>query len=112
MGMRSFMRSNERRIAAMLSALLLQACRGDARADPAPEQVIKVIAKKWEFTPSRIVLHKGVPVTLELTSADRKHGFTSSELGIRVDVKPNQATRVRVVPAKLGTFNFHCDVFC
>jgi cytochrome c oxidase subunit 2 len=29
-----------------------------------------------------------------------------------VDVTAEKATRVRVVPTKLGTFPAHCDVFC
>lgn len=76
------------------------------------EQIVKVSAKKFDFSPEKIVLHKGVPVTLELTSLDRKHGFAVPELGIRVDVKPGAPTRVRIVPEKAGTFPFHCDVFC
>lgn len=76
------------------------------------EQTIKVSAKKFDFSPEKIVLHKGVPVTLELTALDRKHGFAVPELGIRVDVKPGAPTRVRIVPDQTGTFPFHCDVFC
>src|SRR5512146_679261 len=79
---------------------------------PDAEQIIKVSAKKFDFTPETIVLHRGVPVTLELTSLDRKHGFAAPELGIRVDVKPGAPTRVRIRPDKTGTFAFHCDVFC
>lgn len=83
----------------------------EADAQPAPI-VVKIVAKKFDFAPARIVVHKGVPVNLELTSADRKHGFAAPDLGIRVDIKPNETTRVRFVPSKLGTFAFHCDVFC
>jgi cytochrome c oxidase subunit 2 len=74
--------------------------------------VIEMTAKKWEFTPSKLVLHKGVPVVLELRSLDRKHGFAVPELGIRVDVTPEKPTRVRIVPTRPGTFGAHCDVFC
>ena len=76
------------------------------------EPVIAVTAKKWEFVPSKIVLHRGIPVVLELRSLDRKHGFVVPDLGIRVDVAADKVTRVRVVPTKLGTFPAHCDVFC
>jgi cytochrome c oxidase subunit 2 len=80
--------------------------------EPPKPQTIKITAKKFEYTPDKIVLHKGVAVTLELTSLDRKHGFAAPELGIRADVKPNETIKVRVVPDKVGTFAFHCDVFC
>lgn len=94
-------------------ALLLgvSSCTRLSATEPA-EQTIEVRAKKFEFSPAEIVLHKGVPVTLELRSLDRKHGFAVPELGIRVDVKPNAPTRVHLVPTRTGTFAFHCDVFC
>ena len=76
------------------------------------EPVIAVTAKKWEFVPNRIVLHRGIPVVIELRSLDHKHGFAVPDLGFRVDVTAEKATRVRVVPTKLGTFAAHCDVFC
>ncbi len=82
-----------------------------ARAEPAAV-AIKIVAKKFDFTPARMVLHRGVPVNLELTSADRKHGFAAPDFAIRADIKPNETTRVRFVPSKVGTFVFHCDVFC
>jgi cytochrome c oxidase subunit 2 len=81
-------------------------------AAPSNEPVISVTAKKFEFVPSRIVLHKGIPVVLELRSLDHKHGFAVPDLGIRVDVTADKTTRVRVLPSKLGTFPAHCDVFC
>jgi cytochrome c oxidase subunit 2 len=81
-------------------------------APPPNEPVIAVTAKKWEFVPSRIVLHKGIPAVIELRSLDHKHGFAVPDLGIRVDVTPEKVTRVRVVPTRLGTFPAHCDVFC
>jgi cytochrome c oxidase subunit 2 len=78
----------------------------------ATEPTIQIAAKKWEFSPETIRLHKGVPVVLVVTSLDRKHGFNVPGLGIRADIKPGEPLRVRVVPDKLGTFPFHCDVFC
>jgi len=76
------------------------------------EQVIHVTAKKFEFTPNEITLKKGVPVTIEITSLDRDHGFKVPELGVRADVKPGETTRVRIVPDRVGRFEFRCDVFC
>jgi cytochrome c oxidase subunit II len=83
-----------------------------ARAEDAAPRVIKIVAKKFNFTPSEIHIKKGEHVVLELTSADRKHGFKVPELGIRVDVQPGTATRVDVTPQKVGKFAFACDIFC
>jgi len=76
------------------------------------EQVVRMTAKKFEYTPSQITLKKGVPVVLEITALDRDHGFKIPELGIRADLKSGQVTRVRIVPDRTGTFEFRCDVFC
>ena len=76
------------------------------------EQVIKITAKKFEFQPREVTLKKGVPVILEFTTEDVFMGFNSPDLGVRADIVPGKTTRVRVVPAKVGTFEFLCDVFC
>jgi cytochrome c oxidase subunit 2 len=76
------------------------------------EQVVRMTARKFEYTPSQIMLKKGVPVVLEITALDRDHGFKVPELGIRADLKSGQVTRIRIVPDRAGTFEFRCDVFC
>src|SRR5262252_7331981 len=78
----------------------------------AAEQVVKMTAKRFEYSPSQITLKKDVPVILEITALDRDHGFKIPELGIRADLKSGEVTRVRIVPDRIGTFEFHCDVFC
>jgi cytochrome c oxidase subunit 2 len=95
--------------AAGAALLALVALR--AGADPA-ETVVQVTAKRFEYSPSEIVLKKGVPVTLELKALDRLHGFNVPQLGLRADVFPDQVVRVRLVPTTVGRFIFHCDIFC
>ncbi len=78
-----------------------------------PEQVIKITAKKFEYSPNVIRIKTGVPVVLEFTSLDRVHGFTVPDLGgIRATIEPGKATRVTIVAPKAGTYEFHCDIFC
>src|SRR5262245_8642813 len=81
-------------------------------AERADEPVIKVTVKRFEYSPRDIRLRKGVPVVLELTSLDVPHGFNLPDLHVRADVIPGQVTRVRLVPDRVGTFTFRCDVFC
>ncbi|HUL21351.1 MAG TPA: cupredoxin domain-containing protein [Thermodesulfobacteriota bacterium] len=76
------------------------------------EPVIQITAKKFEYSPKEITLKKGVPVVLEFTSLDRLHGFNCPGLGIRLDIRPGKANRIRFVPDKVGMFPFHCDNFC
>ncbi len=78
----------------------------------AQEQVIRMTAKKFEYSPNEITVKKDIPVVLEITSLDRDHGFKLREFGVRADIKAGQATRVRIVPNKTGRFPFACDVFC
>ena len=73
---------------------------------------VKVTAKKFEFSPSTIRLRRGVPAVLELVALDHVHGFNAPAFGVRADLSPGKAVRLRVVPDKAGTFPFFCDVFC
>ena len=77
------------------------------------KQVIKITAKKFEYSPNEIRIKKGVPVILEFTSLDRVHGFTVPDLGgIRATIEPGTVTQVRIMAPKAGTYEFHCDLFC
>ena len=77
-----------------------------------PERIVQISAERYEYSPQRVVLKKGEPVILELTSEDRLHGFHVKPLGIRADVVPGHPVRVRVTPDKTGKFPFTCDLFC
>jgi cytochrome c oxidase subunit 2 len=89
----------------------LAACGLYAVAQPT-EQVIKISAKKFTYTPNQIKLKKGVPVILELTSEDVVMGLKIPDLKARADILPGQVTRLRIVPTKAGTLAFLCDIFC
>jgi cytochrome c oxidase subunit II len=76
------------------------------------EQVVRISASAFQFQPSAISVKKGVPVTLELVSEDRHHGFKLAAFHVRAEVKPGLVERIRFVPDKAGKFTFICDVFC
>jgi cytochrome c oxidase subunit 2 len=76
------------------------------------EPTIKITAHKFAYEPNQIHLKLGEPVVLELTAQDVTHGFNIPELGLRADLKHGETVRVRLVPKKTGTFEFHCDHFC
>jgi heme/copper-type cytochrome/quinol oxidase subunit 2 len=54
------------------------ALRSSAHEMRSDEPVIHISASTSEFTPNEITVKKGVPVTLELISQDRHHGFNLS----------------------------------
>ncbi len=95
----------------MLAAFILFLISGSLAAAE-NEQVIKVTAKKFEYSPNMITVKKGVPVVLEFTSLDRMHGFSCPGLKIRTDIYPDKVSTVRFVPEQAGKYPFHCDVFC
>jgi cytochrome c oxidase subunit II len=76
------------------------------------EKVIKLTAKKFEYSPAEITVKKGEPVVIEVSSEDVKHGFTLPDFGIRTDIKPGSVNRISFTPDKAGRFAFACDVFC
>lgn len=78
----------------------------------AQERVIRVAAKKFEFTPSEIELRKGEPVVLEFTTADVLMGFSLPDFKLRTDIVPGEVTRLRLMPDRVGSFEFVCDNFC
>jgi cytochrome c oxidase subunit 2 len=85
-----------------------------AEADQAGTgQVIKITAKKFEYSPNEIRIKTGVPVVFEFTSLDRIHGFTVPDLGgVRLTIEPGKVNRITILAPKAGTYEFHCDLFC
>ena len=76
------------------------------------EKVIKITAKRFDYTPGKVTLKKGEPVILEFTTLDVLMGFNLPDFNVRADIVPDKVTRVRFVPDKTGTFTFLCDIFC
>jgi cytochrome c oxidase subunit 2 len=96
----------------MQALLIAVALLAAPAAESGAERVVQITAKKYDFTPASVELKLGVPVVLELRSLDRKHGFAVPDLKIDAQIEAGGVTRVRIVPDKTGTFEFHCDVFC
>jgi len=76
------------------------------------EKVIKITARRFTYLPNEVTLKKGVPAVLEFTSADVVMGFSAPDFNVRADIVPGQVARVRLVPDKVGTFTYLCDIFC
>jgi cytochrome c oxidase subunit II len=102
------------RIAAGAATLALASLAGYVAAQPAQpkEKVIRIDAKRFDYTPGELTLKKGEAVILELTSRDVLMGFNLPDFNLRADMVPDKVTRVRFVPDKTGSFTFLCDVFC
>jgi cytochrome c oxidase subunit 2 len=82
---------------------------------PAPAdqpKVVQIVAHKFAFEPNRITLKKGVPVTIQLTSRDVKHGFYIRGLKVDEEIEPGKTTEITITPDKAGTFPTICDHLC
>jgi cytochrome c oxidase subunit 2 len=97
---------------AMITVLMFVFSAGTICTADQKEMVIKITAKKFEYSPSSIKIKKEIPVILELTSLDRMHGFNCPKLGVRTDIEPGKVSRVRILAQKAGVYGFYCDVFC
>jgi cytochrome c oxidase subunit 2 len=75
-------------------------------------QVIHIRAHMFAYSPEEIVVKKGVPVTLELMSIDRVHGFNLPDFHVRTTIEPWVSTTITFTPDKVGRFTFACDHFC
>ena len=94
-------------LAAAMIALLIAAA---AAQEP---RKITVVAKKYEFNPSRIELKVGESVEITFESEDTTHGFACKELGVeKVTFKKGEPTIVKLTPQKEGTYPFKCAKFC
>jgi cytochrome c oxidase subunit II len=90
------MRGTRRRLTIALGALVLGAGTPGLRATAQPkEQVIKIAARRFTYT-----------------TADVLMGFSAPDFDVRADIIPGRVATVRLVPDKVGTFTFLCDVFC
>jgi cytochrome c oxidase subunit 2 len=78
----------------------------------AAEKVVEIKAKRYEFTPSEIVLKTGEPVKLRITTEDRVHGFNAPELKLDAQITPGKVSELELTPQKAGEYGFFCDVFC
>ena len=105
-------RKTQLEIAAAFTAAAMTAAYVGAQPATTDEEVIKITARKFTYTPEQVTLKKGVPVILELSTEDILMGFNAPDLGVRTDIVPGKTVRLRVVPSKVGKVEFYCDIFC
>jgi cytochrome c oxidase subunit II len=92
-------------------------------------QVIELIAKRYEYSPSPIHVQAGARVQLKITAADHDHGFKiatvpdgsepSSKPGLLfsspqdcTQLKKGETTIIEFVAQTLGTYPFRCCHTC
>lgn len=78
--------------------------------------VVKAIAVRTSFEPTKIEVNKGDLVTIHLTNieqtTDELHGFGLNEYNLNVVVDPGETKTIEFVADKPGVFPFYCTNFC
>lgn len=74
--------------------------------------VIKMTAQRYKFTPNVITVNQGDHVRLIITALDRDHGFELKSYEINQRLKKGDPATIEFTADKVGTFEFHCSVFC
>jgi uncharacterized cupredoxin-like copper-binding protein len=101
---------------------------GPARGEPST--VVRIVLKEYTFTPARVILSVGKPVTLRVVNRGRMtHMFTSPYLASRdleveggemevdapngvkyVKLRPGKSAEIKFTPEARGTFDIGCDM--
>jgi heme/copper-type cytochrome/quinol oxidase subunit 2 len=94
-----------------LSALALLAPTTDAVGQE--RQVVEMVAERFTFTPSRIVVPVGTTVEIRIRSEDTDHGFHIVGEGNVIIPKRRRGEAVVVFEAdEVGEFRFECSKLC
>jgi cytochrome c oxidase subunit 2 len=92
--------------------LALMASTGIRRANAADVPVVEITAKRFAFSPDKVMLKKGQTVKLRLHSEDVTHGFFLRPLKLDEEIPAGETAEVVVTPQETGTFTTICDHFC
>lgn len=74
----------------------------------AQDAVLELRASRSGFRPQQLTLRRGEAVQLRLTTADGEHCFAIDSLRIEKRIVPGRATRLELMPARAGVFEFYC----
>ena len=117
---------------ALLSVLKLgEGPKRVAHMEDQDVRVIRMTAKKYEFSPSPVHVKAGMRIQLKITAIDRDHGFKISVVPNGADapihpglefnppqqnngwkLKKSEQTEIEFVAKTPGTYEFTCSVDC
>ena len=75
------------------------------------DEKIVVEGKSFSFTPNKIAVKKGQPVTIVFKNSEGIHDFVLDEFNVETkQIKTGESVEVTFTPDKAGTFEFYCSV--
>lgn len=99
-------------LAGLAVFILFAAEANDGPAGEPPPVEIKIIAKRFEFSPKKITVRKGESVKLVVTSEDVDHGIAIDEFNIDQKIPARSTRTIEFTPDREGKFRFYCSVLC
>jgi len=117
-------------VASVATAVIGLGVAGLGPAHGEPSTVVRIVLKEYTFTPARVILSVGKPVTLLVVNRGRMtHMFTSPYLASRdlevkggemevdapngvkyVKLRPGKSAEIKFTPEARGTFDIGCDM--
>ena len=117
-------------VASVATAVIGLGVGGPGPAHGEPSTVVRIVLKEYAFTPARVILPVGKPVTLRVVNRGRMtHMFTSPYLASRdleveggemevdapngvkyVKLRPGKSAEIKLTPEARGTFDIGCDM--
>lgn len=107
-------------VVAVAVALALRPLLSNRPAPPEGSQGTGIVISMAGFSPSRITVPTGQPVTLTLTNSDSQfhtdgggwHQFAIDALKLDVKIPPHSEKTITLAALQPGTYEFYCDICC
>lgn len=98
----------------MAAAFAVGTARAEQEPRPEADRVIRVVAERFTFVPSRIRLRLGETVELRIRSLDTNHGFRIEKTGVNAIIPKRGKGDARILfrAREKGVFRFHCSKAC
>lgn len=95
-----------------LLAILILIVPLPAGAHSPAENVFKVEASRFAYTPSILKVNQGDRVTIDLTSKDVVHGLSIDGYDLEISADPGQTAHLTFIADRPGTYRLRCSVTC
>jgi cytochrome c oxidase subunit 2 len=95
-----------------LLAILILIIPLPAGAQSPAENVFKMEASRFAYTPAVLKVNLGDQVTIDLTSKDVVHGLSIDGYDLEISADPGQTTRLTFIADHAGTYRMRCSVTC
>jgi cytochrome c oxidase subunit II len=83
------------------------------RAQAPEPRVVEVVAKRFEFEPSRIDVNEGETIRILVRSADGLHGFGIKKFKVSEEVpRGGQPVSIEFTATAVGEFDVLCSEYC